>query len=199
MAYGVNLRTTDDRPVQIDPSGNIRVTGATPSTTGADAIANNAIAAAYPVDSDVATTRLAPVALLGFNGSTWDRLRANTTGLMVIPPNNSWNYAAATGGIVNSAVAVTIKAAAGAGVRNYLQSLQIEHDTLSAATEIAVRDGAAGTVLWRGRLQTSARSGSESIQFNPPLKGTANTLLEVITLTAVTGGVYVNAQGYMAP
>lgn len=107
-----------------------------------------------------------------------------------------WNYAAATGGIVNSVVAVTIKAAAGAAVRNYISGINLSSDTLGVATELAIRDGAAGAVLWRGKLQTTSLPVTE-ITFNPPIKGTANTLLEVVTLTAsVTGGVFVNAIGF---
>lgn len=106
-----------------------------------------------------------------------------------------WNYAAASGGIANTTTAVTIKAAAGAGVRNFLQTLAIAHDTLGAATEFAIRDGAAGTVLFRTKLQTTAKEDT-SYFFDPPLKGTANTLMEIVTLTAVTGGVFANAQGF---
>ena len=37
----------------------------------------------------------------------------------------------------------------------------------------------------------------QDINFNPPLRGTANTLVEIVTLTAsVTGSVYCNLQGY---
>ena len=137
----------------------------------------------------------------GFNGTSWDRARGDTNGLVVQPALSStfWNYAAATGGIVNTTTAVTVKAAAGASVRNYLCTLTLNHDTLGAATEVAVRDGAAGTVLWRGKLQTTATdiaTGAGSITFTPCLKGTANTLMEFVTLTAVTGGVFVNASGY---
>lgn len=133
----------------------------------------------------------------GFNGTTWDRVRGDTNGLVVQPGLSStfWNYAAASGGIDNTTTAVTIKAAAGASVRNYLKTLTIGHDTLGASTEFAVRDGAGGTVLWRGKLQTTAVE-DKTITFDPPLKGTANTLLEVVTLTAVTGDVLVNATGY---
>ena len=36
-----------------------------------------------------------------------------------------------------------------------------------------------------------------TLTFNPPLRGTANTLVEIVTLTAsVTGSVYCNLQGY---
>ena len=115
-------------------------------------------------------------------------------------PENEWQYAAASGGITNTTTAVTLVAAQAAGVRNYLTSLQLSSDALGAATEIAIRDGAGGTVLWRGKIGTAGITGVSTIQFSDPLKSTAATLLEVVTLTAsVTGGVYVNAQGYKAP
>ncbi len=109
-----------------------------------------------------------------------------------------WNYAAAASGIVNTTTAVTIKAAAGAGKRNFVTDLQVQTATLGGATELAIRDGAAGTVLWRTQLQTTALPLT-TINFQEPLMGSQNTLLEVVTLSGVTGGVYVNAQGYEAP
>ncbi len=115
-------------------------------------------------------------------------------------PENEWQYAAASGGIVNTTTAVTLVAAQAAGIRNYLTNLQLSSDALGAATEIAIRDGAGGTVLWRGKIGTAGIAGVSTIQFSDPLKSTAATLLEVVTLSAsVTGGVYVNAQGYIAP
>jgi hypothetical protein len=109
----------------------------------------------------------------------------------------TWNYAAATSGIAATTTAVTIKAAE-AGARNYIDSIQVSHDTLGNATSLAIRDGAGGTVLWRGRLQTTAMPVNNTIHFATPLKGSINTLLEVVTLTSATGGVYVNAQGHVA-
>lgn len=109
----------------------------------------------------------------------------------------AWSYAAAESGIANTTTAVTIKAAAGAGQRNYIEALQVSHATLGAATELAIRDGAGGTVLWRMTLATGANENI-GVTFDPPLRGSLNTLLEVVTLTAVTGGVYVNAQGFSA-
>jgi hypothetical protein len=115
-------------------------------------------------------------------------------------PENEWVYAAASGGIANTTTAVTLVAAQAAGIRNYLTSLQLSSDALGAATEIAIRDGAGGAVLWRGKIGMAGITGVSTIQFSDPLKSTAATLLEVVTLTAsVTGGVYVNAQGYIAP
>ncbi len=109
----------------------------------------------------------------------------------------NWSYAAATSGIAATTTAVTIKAAAGAGLCNYIKSLSIQTATLGNATELAIRDGAGGTVLWRTQLQTTAMPLTH-ISFDVPIKGTANTLLEVVTLSSATGGVYVNAQGFVA-
>jgi hypothetical protein len=112
-------------------------------------------------------------------------------------PLSNWSYAAAASGIVNTTTAVTIKAAAGVGQRNYLTSLQLSSDALGAATEFVIRDGAGGTVLWREKLTTAGRINGLPIAFPTPLQSSPNTLLEVATLTAsVTGGVFVNAQGY---
>jgi hypothetical protein len=91
---------------------------------------------------------------------------------------------------------VTIKAAA-AGKRNYVTDLQLSHATLGAATEVAIRDGAGGAVLWRATLGTVANENI-CVQLATPVFGSVNTLIEVVTLTAVTGGVYVNAQGFVA-
>jgi hypothetical protein len=114
-------------------------------------------------------------------------------------PADRWSYAAAASGIVNTTTAVTIKAAAGAGVRNFITGLQLSAEAVATATEFAIRDGAGGAVLWRTKIGTGGLTAGREIVFPSPLVGTANTLLEVVTLTAtVTGAVYVNVQGYTA-
>jgi hypothetical protein len=111
--------------------------------------------------------------------------------------SNSWNYAAASGGISNTTTAVTIKAA-DATRSICILSLQLSAPTLGAATEVAIRDGAGGTVLWRGFMSTAG--GNQAVTPQPPICGTANTLMEVVTLTAtVTGAIYFNAQGFIRP
>lgn len=116
-------------------------------------------------------------------------------------PENDWQYAAAAGGISNTTTAVTIKGAAGAGIRNYLTGLQISSTALTNATEIAIRDGAGGTALWRGNIGTAGLLNGRDVIFETPLRGTANTLLEVVTITATGAAtaVFVNAQGYVGP
>lgn len=112
---------------------------------------------------------------------------------------SEWSHAAQAGGIVNTTTAETLAAAAGAGLRNYIESIDISATTLTTATEIVIRDGASGTVLWRSRIGT-AGIDARSVLFSPPLRGSANTLMEVATLTAAGAGsaVYVNARGFVA-
>lgn len=115
-------------------------------------------------------------------------------------PEGDWQYAAAASGISNTTTAVTFKAAGAAGLRNYITAIQITAEALGAATELVIRDGAGGTELWRTKIGTSGIINGISINFPTPVRGTAATLLEVVTLTAsITGSVYFNAQGYTAP
>lgn len=173
-------------------------------TTGGDLrtvvqgpVAHDAAIVGNPIrtGSRATTSQITSVA----NGDVVDGV-ADISGRIIVipfsPPETQWSFASATTGIVNTTTAVTIKTAAGAGFRNYIRSIQVDHDTLGSATELAIRDGAAGTVLWRCKLKTTALPIT-TINFDPPLKGTANTLLEVVTLTAtLTGGVFINAQGH---
>jgi hypothetical protein len=111
-------------------------------------------------------------------------------------PGATWNYAAAAGGLV-STTGVTAKAAAGAGIRNYVTRAQIINSHQTVSTEVVIRDGAAGTVLWRGWAQ--AAGGGVSVVFDPPLRGTADTLIEIAEVSATaTAGVLVNLQGFVA-
>lgn len=129
------------------------------------------------------------------------RITCNTHAIITRPYEssaNSWNYAAASGGISNTTTAVTIKAAGSGSLKNCVTGLQVVASPLGAATEVAIRDGAGGTVLWRTYMGTAGGTANPTLQ--TPICGTAATLLEVVTLTAtITGGVYVNAQGYVAP
>jgi hypothetical protein len=132
-------------------------------------------------------------------GDTADVLATLLGKLVTVPwalPGNTWNYAAPAGGLV-SQTAVTVKAAAGAGIRNYITSAQIINSHATISTEIMILDGAAGTVLWRGWAQ--AAGGGISCKFDPPLRGTANTLVEVDEVTATgTAGLLINLQGFVA-
>ena len=120
---------------------------------------------------------------------------ANGTVVQPAPSSTFWAYAPPVGGITNSATAVVVKAAAGAGVRNYVTSMQCSADTLGAATELVVLDNV--TVIWRGKIQTTGLVDGTEINFTTPLRGTANTAVSVQTVTAsITGSVYCSFQGY---
>lgn len=197
-------------PAGTNSIGSVTIGAALP--TGSNSIGNVVASGGTPEDAATAVSplivggvvRTAASPPITFVAGDAVRVTMTGSGAMVTKnfatPEADWQYAAAASGIVNTTTAVTIKAAAGASLRNYITGLQISSDALGAATEIAIRDGAAGPVLWRQKLTTSGTTGIEQIQFATPLRGTAATLLEVVTLTAtVTGGVYVSAQGYVAP
>lgn len=120
---------------------------------------------------------------------TTDRKQIVLTGAH---PASTWNYAAASGGITDT-TAVTIKAAAGSGIRIYLSSLQV-FNSAATASEFSIRDGSSGTVLFRGYAAASMITPS-IYSFDPPLRGTANTLMEVVMATTATA-TRINAQGW---
>lgn len=127
------------------------------------------------------------------------RMACGTRALLMRPFEsraNSWVYAAASGGISNTTTAVTILAA-DATRRICITSLDLSWSTLGAGTEVVIRDGAGGSVLWRGYLDTVAGRFAPP-PFETPVCGTANTLMEVATISAVTGAVYFNARGFYA-
>lgn len=105
----------------------------------------------------------------------------------------AWSYAAAAGGIVNT-TGVAFKDAPAAGLKNYVTAIQLANNS-AVPTEIEIRDGVAGTVLWRG--MATANMPITNIPFATPLKGSVITALEVACVTTAAK-VYFNAQGYLA-
>lgn len=124
------------------------------------------------------------------------RVQGTIEGKLVTKPHSvygaTWSYAGATGGITNT-TAVTAKAAAGAGVRNCVTGIQVINQHATVSTETMLVDGAAGTVLHRGWAQ--AAGGGYAVNFDVPLCGTANTLIEVDNVTTGSAVLY-NLQGY---
>ena len=109
-------------------------------------------------------------------------------------PEGDWQYGGAAGGITGT-TDVVVKAAAAAGIRNYVTSIDLRNAHASVATEVVIKDGA--TVIWRQMLP-AAMATPVDITFPTPLRGTAATALNFACIT--TGAqVYVNAQGYAAP
>jgi len=76
----------------------------------------------------------------------------------------------------------------------------VSSDTLGTATEVFIRDGVSGPILWRAKIGTAGTVGIQNIRFHPPLRGSTNTLLHAACVTATgTGSIYLNVQGYKAP
>jgi hypothetical protein len=130
-------------------------------------------------------------------GDTADLITTLLGKLVTVPyanPANTWTYAAASGGIVNT-TGVTAKAAGAAGVRNYVTHVDVVNGHATVDTDVQIRDGASGTVLWRGFAK--AAGGGVSADFNPPLRGTAATLIEIACGTTGTA-TYFNLAGFVA-
>lgn len=152
--------------------------------------------ATYPTPSGPRVNGVVPLAC-GSGSSNCVPVPGDSNGTVAQPALSSafWSYAPPVGGITNSSTAVVVRNAAGAGVRNYVLSMQCTATALGAATELVVLDGA--TVVWRTQIGTAGTPSVADISFNPPLRGTANTAVSIQTVTAsVTGSVHCNLQGY---
>jgi hypothetical protein len=189
--------TTGQRgDLQIDSRGSVGVavfgfngsTGVTAAAPSADGFATS-------------NTGLATQAFLyNFNGSTLDRVRGDANGLVVQPGLTAtfWSYTSGVTPILsNTTTGVTIKTAAGASVRNYIDSCQLTTTAFGASVPLALRDGTGGTVRFALTVPTSGFLQPVVINFAPPLQGSANTLWEVATPTAnTTGTVTLNCSGH---
>lgn len=138
-------------------------------------------------------------------GYHWVRIRVLTTGTVLtvqgvvarlgqaaLPDYRfgaTWDY----NGTVTVTTDTAIKAAAGAGLRNCITSLQLQN-TGAAATTFVVKDGA--TVKWQCQLP-AAMALPVDMEFITPIKSSANTALNIACGTA--SSVFVNAQGYVSP
>lgn len=163
------------------------------------AVAHSAVSTANPVLIGGKVTSTLDTTLV--NGDLSD-LFNTTAGQLIIKSfgsaENDWSYAAASGGILNTTAAVTIKAAGAASIKNYITGFDLMSEALGAATEFVIRNGAAGTVIFRTKIPSTGMALT-NIQFDSPLESSAATLLEVATLTAsITGAVYFNACGYQS-
>lgn len=192
-------------PVVIIGTPAVTATNATAANFNAQVIglaAHSAAASGNPVRIGGRVTEITP--------ATQDQTRAagdvsdpaiSTGGQLLTKPFSTaeidWHYVAATSGIVSTTTAVTIKAASGtAGIRNYITSIDISAIGAGTASELVIRDGAAGTVIWRIQIPAAGFNNPFTIEFPTPLRGTANTLLEVATLTSTATPVFLNVHGY---
>jgi len=103
-----------------------------------------------------------------------------------------WSYAAASGGITNT-TDVTLAAAPGNLMANYLSAIQIVNKDGSVGTEVVVKSGS--TILWR--TWVPATSGKADAVFPRPLVAANNTALTAACVTD-SSETYINAQGFIA-
>lgn len=200
LLAGATAATTPIGQVTLAASQTL-TTLTTCSTLTGGAAAEDAATTANPhIVGGIVRTAVAPTTLVAGDAARLTMTKGAAAVVMpYASPDTAWTYAAAAGGILNTTTAVTIKAAGAALVRNHITNIQIQSEALTTATELAIRDGAGGTVLWRIKIPTTGLPAT-TFNFDVPLRGTAATLLEVVTLTASgAGAVYFNAQGFEAP
>jgi hypothetical protein len=122
------------------------------------------------------------------------RAMATTLGKIVTYPYaipaSTWSYV--------SSAAVTDTAddeakAAVASTRHYICGVQVFNGHDTTGTEVVIKDGS--TVLWRGWAEQTG--GGCSARFDPPLRGTANTAVNVANITN-SSSTYFNLQGFSA-
>lgn len=121
---------------------------------------------------------------------------ADGNGAVVQCAAQASQFNAAPVAISNSTTGVTLKAAAGASIRNYITAIQISWTAHTNTTDLLISDGAGGTTLLRPVI--AGATGNLIIPFAVPLRGTANTLVEARTVVAGGAGsiVYISAQGF---
>lgn len=102
-----------------------------------------------------------------------------------------WNAVANSGALILAATAVSLKSAAGAGLRNYITHLQVRNANLLTEATVQVLDDT--TVIWSQPI-----AAGTAIGFPVGLVGSANKALNVKLAAAISTGVSVNAQGYVA-
>lgn len=127
-------------------------------------------------------------------GDTADLVTTLLGKLVTIPyanPANTWSYASAAA--VTDTADDEAKAAGAAGVRHYITGVQVFNGHDTTGTEVVIKDGS--TVLWRGWAEQTG--GGCSARFDPPLRGTAATAVNVANITT-SSSTYFNLQGFSA-
>lgn len=192
MLSGINgADAANALPVRtIYGSGTQPVSGTVTASGAAGAAAHDAAISGNPlrIAGRALTANYTAVA----TGDTADLITTLTGSLIVKQhsiPDLDWQFACSAA--ITNTSDVAMKAAAGAGIRNYVTGFQVIN-TNATATEIVIKDGS--SVIWRGYVGASMLT-MVSVELATPLRGSANTAVNFACIT--TGAsVYVNAQGY---
>lgn len=154
--------------------------------------AHDAAAAGNPVLIGVESRTTEPTAV-----GDGDAVRVHATSLgkqVVYPyaiPASTWSYVSTSA--VTDAADDVAKAAAGAGIRNYITGIQVMNGHDTVGTAVVIKDGS--TVIWQGWAEQTG--GGCSAKFDPPLRGTANTAVNVANVTTGSS-TFFNLQGFVA-
>ncbi len=165
--------------IAIDGSGRLRVLAQGPDD-------HNAAAGPRPVvgGAEARTTEQTAV-----GSGTVTRLQADILGKMIVRPHcipeQQIGGVASTTGTSDT----TVIAAQGAGIRLYVTAISIAN---SSATDVIVEVKDGTTVIWR---TAAPQKGGSNLRFDPPLRLTANTALNMASLTAAST-IYFSANGY---
>ena len=119
----------------------------------------------------------------------WKPWRVNDNGESVQATSPTWNYAAASGGITDTAD-VTLKDAAANKV-NYISTFSFLNKS-ATATEIVIKDGS--TVIAR-HMAPASMITTTTIPYNGTLYSSVNTALNAACITNSTA-TYINVTGY---
>lgn len=125
-----------------DNGGSLTIDGTVTASNTAGDVASDAADSGNPV-------KIGALAKSGDITAVADADRVNLIATLLgkaitVPyatPAKTWSYAAAAGGLVNT-TGVTVKAAAGAGIRNYITKVSVINSHQTTSTEVVIRDGA---------------------------------------------------------
>lgn len=162
----------------------------TVSTLTGGSVAEDAATTANPlIAGGVVRSATSPTTLVAGDAC---RLTMTTSGSAVMQPYAVPETTFQYNGVLTTTTAAAIKTAGAAGIRNYLTSLQFQNTSPTVATTIIILDGATVLATFVASLSMVLPA---VIKFDPPLRGTAATALN-INCGSAGANVYANAQGY---
>ena len=144
----VQVNNTNSIPVEIAQRGSANLRGAVPMNLLASV---NLTATVTPVDTQGGTLSklqaVAGVALTVWSATTTGKVSQFVTDLigrkivkLFAPAELCWSNPPLVGGITTGTTPIVVKESAGAGLRNYVNSIELSNSTLGAGTELELRD-----------------------------------------------------------
>lgn len=122
------------------------------------------------------------------------RIVSDLNGVLVTRPHTTLeeNLSERVSDTAGTSTNFTNFAAGGAGIHNYITSITVHNSHASTNGYVDIRDGSAGSVIW---TVPAPATGGAVLQFDPPLKGAANTAL-AYDVSAAISTVYISVNGF---